>query len=182
MNSPSPEDLPDLSFKMFKQGYWIIKRRPWLKWTFLAVFLLIVTGVGSGYWYMYRYTGCFYNLGCLINDKGEFIDLEKLARSDFKKASYVYANNGEEIGKYFDEIRDPVRLDDVPKLIQDAFLAAEDKRFYQHSGIDIYAIVSAFIGNTTHELGFNFWTRSGGASTVTQQFARLEYSPDVYYF
>jgi len=134
---------------------------------------------GFGWWYMFKYDGCFFNLGCLTDDKGQPLDLEKLARSEFKKASYVYAKNGEETGKYFEEIRDPVRLDEVPKLLQNAFLAAEDKRFYQHSGIDITAIVSAAVGNGLRSRGINIWRRSGGASTITQQLARLEFADEV---
>ena len=177
-------ELLDFIPQGLRTDYWIVivKRRSWPKWIFLALFLFLLTGLGSGYlgyWYMFKYDGCFFNLGCLTDDNGQPLDLEKLARAEFKKASYVYANNGEETGKYFDEIRDPVRLDDVPKRLQDAFLAAEDKRFYQHFGIDKYAIASAFIGNTTHALGWKFWTRSGGASTVTQQLARLEFADEV---
>jgi len=135
--------------------------------------------VVSGYWYVYYFKGCFFNLGCLNDDQGQPLDIEKIAQFKFKKASYVYANNKKEIGKYFDEIRDRARLNEVPQLLQDAFIAAEDKRFYQHSGIDVYAIASALIGNTTHEFGFKFWTRSGGASTITQQLSRLAFADEV---
>ena len=121
---------------------------------------------------MYNYDGCFFNVGCLTDDKGQPLDIEKLARSDFKKASYVYADNGEEIGKYFDEIRDPILFDKIPKLIQDAFVAAEDKRFYQHHGIDIKAIASAAMGNALRSQGIKIWKRSGGASCITQQLSR----------
>src|SRR3989344_6156457 len=177
-------ELLDFIPQGLRTDYWIVivKRRSWPKWIFLALFLFLLTGLGSGYlgyWYMFKYDGCFFNLGCLTDDNGQPLDLEKLARAEFKKASYVYANNGEETGKYFDEIRDPVRLDEIPKLVQDAFIAAEDKRFYQHSGVDIYAIISAFVGNTTHRLGWKFWTRSGGASTLTQQLTRLVFADEV---
>lgn len=181
-------ELPDFIPKQLRKDYWIFifKRRPWLRklflftfWLFLFFFLLVGAMAISGYWYMYSYDGCVFNVGCLVDDKGQPLDLEKLSRSDFKKASYLYANKGEEIGKYFDEIRDPVRPDEIPKLLQDAFIAAEDKRFYQHSGIDIYAIASALVGNTLHSYGWKFWTRSGGASTITQQLARTAFADDA---
>ena len=177
-------ELLDLIPRQFKTDYWIfvVKRRPWLKKLFLATFLfflLLGATAFSGYWYMFKYDGCVLNVGCLVDDKGQPLDLEKLARADFKKASYLYANKGEEIGKYFEEIRDPVRLDEVPKVLQDAFIAAEDKRFYQHSGIDIVAIASASVGNFTHAFGWKFWTRSGGASTITQQLSRLVFADEV---
>lgn len=179
-------ELLDFIPDWLKADYWVfvIKRRSWPKWLCLVLFLFLFAGVASsgfGWWYMFKYDGCFFNLGCLTDDDGEPLDLEKLARSEFKKASYIYANNEEEIGKYFDEIRDPVRLDEITttKRLQDAFLAAEDKRFYKHPGIDMIAITSAFVGNTTRELGFTFWTRSGGASTITQQLARLSFTDEV---
>ncbi|MEK7121764.1 MAG: transglycosylase domain-containing protein [Patescibacteria group bacterium] len=174
-------ELLDLAPKSFKKDYWIfiVKRRPWLKWTFLILFLFLLFSFGSGYWYMYNYDGCFFNVGCLTDDKGQPLDIEKLARSDFKKASYVYADNGEEIGKYFDEIRDPILFDKIPKLIQDAFVAAEDKRFYQHHGIDIKAIASAAMGNALRSQGIKIWKRSGGASTITQQLSRTIFADKV---
>ncbi len=174
------ESIPKEIVKKLKKDYMLVRRPPrWLKWVFLVMILLSFVGAGGAYWYTYRYKGCFFNIGCLTDDLGHPIDLDKLARSDFKRASYIYASDGQIIGMYFDEIRDPVRINEVPKNIQDAFIAAEDKRFYKHSGIDITAIISAAMGNVTHNLGFKFWTRSGGASTITQQFARLEYAPDV---
>lgn len=182
-------ELLDCVPKQFKKDYWIFvikKHRSWLGKLFLAVLLFLLLSpllvgavVGAGYWYMFKYEGCILNRGCLTDDNGKPFDLDKLTKPDFKKASYVYADSKEEIGKYFDEIRDPVQLNEIPKLVQDAFIAAEDKRFYEHRGIDIYAIASALVGNTTHEFGWNFWTRSGGASTITQQLARLEYAQSV---
>lgn len=175
------KELLDLLPDQLRAKYWVIvvKRRPRVKWILLTIILLSFTGPGAGYWYMFKYGGCFFNIGCLTDDKGYPIDLEKLARSDFKRASYIYADEGTAIGMYFDEIRDPIRISEVPKLIRDAFIAAEDKRFYQHTGIDVIAIASAFVGNTTRALGWKVWKRSGGASTITQQFARLEHAYDV---
>ena len=130
-------ELLDFIPKQFRKDYWIFvikKRRSWLGKLCLAVLLFLLlspllmsAAVGVGYWYMFKHDGCLFNVGCLIDDKGQPLDLEKLARSDFKKASYIYADNGEEIGKYFDEIRDSARLDEIPKLIQDAFIAARQK-------------------------------------------------------
>src|SRR5580700_5122149 len=56
-----------------------------------------------------------------------------------------------------------VPLGDVPDFVQKAFIAAEDRRFYQHHGIDEHGIIRAFIGNLA-ESG-----RPQGGSTITQQ-------------
>jgi membrane carboxypeptidase/penicillin-binding protein len=72
-------------------------------------------------------------------------------------------------GKEFAEIYDQdqrrvwVALDKIPLHVQQAFVAAEDKRFYQHHGIDERALIRAFIGNLAQS------GRPQGGSTITQQ-------------
>ncbi len=181
--SKSREILEEYLPKDFAKRHLIIifnwRRVKKLMWAMTVVFLFSLIPLFAGIWYMYGYNGCILNIGCLNDDNGKPLDLNKLAHSDFKRASYIYADNGQIIGMYFDEIRDPVRINEVPKRIQDAFIAAEDKRFYSHHGVDIMAIASAAMGNTLRSYGLKFWARSGGASTITQQFARLEYASDV---
>jgi penicillin-binding protein 1A len=57
-------------------------------------------------------------------------------------------------------------LADIPELVQKAFVAAEDKRFFQHNGIDERGLVRAFIGNLAQP------GRPQGGSTITQQVAK----------
>ena len=57
-----------------------------------------------------------------------------------------------------------VTIDDVPKHLQQAFIAIEDARFYTHNGIDLYGIVRAGINGIAS--GFHF---NQGARTITQQ-------------
>lgn len=54
-----------------------------------------------------------------------------------------------------------VRIDDLPPHVAEAFVAAEDRRFYRHPGVDPRAVIRAI------------WTRRGGASTITMQVVRL---------
>jgi penicillin-binding protein 1A len=63
--------------------------------------------------------------------------------------------------------REKLRLQQIPPLLQKAFLAAEDRRFYQHDGIDYWGVIRA-----THR---NLLSRGvvEGASTITQQLARI---------
>jgi len=71
-----------------------------------------------------------------------------------------------QLGKVYEEERDLIRLKDIPLLIRQATVAVEDRRFYQHQGIDPRGIVRALYHNL----------RGGrveqGASTITQQLAR----------
>ena len=58
-------------------------------------------------------------------------------------------------------------LDEIPDMLQNAFIAVEDVRFYRHDGIDLKRIASAAIGTLTG----NF---DGGGSTITQQLIKLQ--------
>jgi penicillin-binding protein 1A len=72
-------------------------------------------------------------------------------------------------GERFAELYQPenrrlwVSLSDIPEAVQRAFVAAEDKRFYEHKGIDERGVIRAFIGNMASP------DRSQGGSTITQQ-------------
>jgi penicillin-binding protein 1A len=75
-------------------------------------------------------------------------------------------------GKRFTEIFEPehrrvwVPLTEIPEHVQKAFIAAEDKRFHQHKGVDERALIRAFIGNLAQA------GRPQGGSTITQQVAK----------
>ena len=64
------------------------------------------------------------------------------------------------------EKRRPVRFDDLPKALVDAVLTAEDKRFFEHSGVDFVRIVGAALADLRHE------RIAQGASTISMQVAR----------
>jgi penicillin-binding protein 1B len=70
------------------------------------------------------------------------------------------------LARDLNELREPVRLDNVPKHLVDAVLAVEDKRFYAHHGLDAVRIGGALVANIK-AVGF-----VEGGSTITQQLAR----------
>jgi penicillin-binding protein 1A len=78
----------------------------------------------------------------------------------------IYAADGEVIQKLGPATRDKLVAGRMPELVRQAFIAAEDRRFYQHNGIDLLGISRAVLRNL----------RQGaveeGASTITQQLAR----------
>ena len=81
----------------------------------------------------------------------------------------VYDIEGDAIADFSRERRSFVRMDQVPKIVIDAFLSAEDKNFYKHPGIDAIGITRAVIKNIENILTGK---RLEGASTITQQVAK----------
>jgi len=101
-----------------------------------------------------------------------FKDLPSIAAlKDYRPsiATRVYADNNELIDEFFLEDRKLIKLPDVPKIALQAFVAAEDARFYQHKGFDLFSMVRAFLKNV--EAG----RIVQGGSTITQQVAKSLY-------
>lgn len=78
----------------------------------------------------------------------------------------VYTADGFLIGEFGEERRAVVAITDVPTVMKNAILAAEDDRFYQHGGIDYTGVVRAIGANLVGG------GKRQGASTITQQVAR----------
>jgi penicillin-binding protein 1A len=78
----------------------------------------------------------------------------------------VYSDDGQVVGRFSDERRILVSLEQVPNQLIYAFVAAEDARFFEHEGVDILSIIRALLKNL----------RAGqieqGGSTITQQVTR----------
>jgi penicillin-binding protein 1A len=81
----------------------------------------------------------------------------------------VHAADGSLLAEYAKEQRLYLPIQAVPKLVTNAFVAAEDKNFYQHPGIDIYGIMRA---GMLYVENFGSNRRPQGASTITQQVAK----------
>jgi len=78
----------------------------------------------------------------------------------------VYTSDGHLIGEFGEERRAVVGIQDVPPVMKNAILAAEDDRFYQHGGVDYIGILRAAAANVAGG------GKRQGASTITQQVAR----------
>ena len=81
-------------------------------------------------------------------------------------SSRIYSSDGFLLKSFYTEERIFIPIDRIPKNIKNAFLASEDKNFYDHYGIDIVAIFRAFL---TNFVNINSNRRVVGASTITQQ-------------
>lgn len=81
----------------------------------------------------------------------------------------AYANDGRLLAEFAAEKRVFVPVQSVPKRVIDAFLSAEDKNFYTHTGVDFYSVARAALTNLRNS---GSGTRKVGASTITQQVAK----------
>lgn len=80
--------------------------------------------------------------------------------------SEVYDRHGEKFGEFYRERRKLVPIEDIPQQLINAFVAAEDSEFYEHSGLNYRAIMRAAFAN------IKAGRKRQGASTITQQVAR----------
>lgn len=94
---------------------------------------------------------------------GSMPSFEDLENPESNLATEVISSDGVTIGKFYNENRTPIKYEDLPPHLVKALVATEDERFYEHSGIDARRTLGAAL-----KLGAN-----GGASTLTQQLAKL---------
>jgi penicillin-binding protein 1A len=94
--------------------------------------------------------------------------LEELENPKQQLASKVFTSDGELLGQFYIENRIETKLDSLPKHLINALIATEDRRFYNHWGVDAGRFVKAMIKNV-------FTFSHEGASTITQQLARNLY-------
>lgn len=97
-------------------------------------------------------------------------DLDALVDYHPKLPMRIYSADGKLLGEYGQERRRFTPIQDIPKVMQDAVLAIEDARFYEHGGVDYVGVLRAGLA----DLGE---ARSQGASTITMQVARNFYLP-----
>ena len=106
-------------------------------------------------------------LGAVIGIAKAFVDtaptLDLVALDAQDKTSFIYDSQGNLITDYKGtEDRIMVSIDEIPEMLQNAFIAVEDARFYEHNGVDVKRIVGALVANFTSG-------STQGGSTITQQ-------------
>ena len=94
---------------------------------------------------------------------GSMPSFSELENPESNLATEIISSDGVTIGKFFNENRTPVKYEDLPQHLVKALVSTEDERFYEHSGIDGRGTMRAVLSVGT----------SGGASTLTQQLAKL---------
>jgi penicillin-binding protein 1A len=127
-------------------------------WTMLAVFVLAATGGFIAIW-----NGWI----------GYLPELEDLQNPINRYATQVYSSDGKVLGTWHlnKENRVVVPYEKISPYVVNALVATEDERFYEHSGIDFWALGRAIV-----KRGILGQTEAGGGSTITQQLAKQLYS------
>src|SRR5262252_4975456 len=133
------------------------KKNRWWRWVLLVFGFLcsltLLVAVVAGFVIYQR----------LVADLPQVSELENYQPSLVTK---VYARSGELIADFFIEKRILVPLEDIPLHVRQATIAAEDRRFYSHHGVDTWGILRAA------RVNFQAGGTREGASTITQQVAR----------
>ncbi len=139
-----------------------LTRRPWLGWLLLALLFFGTIGAGglAGAW-------------MVICRDGRCPSIASLEQYVPRQTSKVYAVDGRFITELGLERRTLINLRDIPRHVRDAVIVTEDRRFYNHSGIDYFRIVGAALRNLKAG-GY-----AQGFSTITMQLARNVFSDRI---
>lgn len=89
-------------------------------------------------------------------------DTEELENPNYEYASVIFADDDQELGRYFSKNRESTSFEELNTNLVKALVATEDERFYKHNGIDVRGTLRALL----------FLGKKGGASTITQQLAK----------
>jgi len=124
-------------------------------WFFSALILALSAGALTGVLVSYY-----------LNNSRYSVEVSALATYRPPQVTTIYADDGETIlAEFAIEKRIPIKEQDIPKNVENALIAVEDYRFYDHIGIDPYRIAGVIFKNVTTG-------RTEGASTITQQLAK----------
>lgn len=143
-----------MSANPFKRQFW--KERPRFTRAVLVACTFLVAFVGG-----FAYAGW-----ALVCRAGQCPSIEVLEDYTPRQTSKLYAVDGRFIAEIGLERRTLIRLAEIPEPVRDAFLITEDKRFYEHAGIDWVRVFGAALVNV-RAMSF-----VQGFSTITMQLAR----------
>lgn len=96
----------------------------------------------------------------------ELPDVEVLREVELKEPMRIYTRDGQLIAEFGEERRKPLEYEEIPTRLREAFIAAEDERFFDHPGVDYQGLIRAGINL------IRTGERTQGGSTITMQLAR----------
>src|SRR5947209_13993855 len=132
------------------------ERHPWFARSF-ALTLCFLLSFGAGF---------AYASWAMVCRAGRCPSAASLRDYEPRQTSKLYAADGRFMAELGLEKRTIVKISDIPPLVRNAFLSVEDKRFYQHAGVDWHRVPGALLKDVKNH---NF---EEGFSTITMQLAR----------
>jgi penicillin-binding protein 1A len=103
--------------------------------------------------------------GIVTSYSKDLPDINRMADYQPSRSTRVFARDGTLLANLFRQNRTWVKIDQIPVDVRNAFIATEDRNFYNHHGVDVGGIMRAAYADWRHE-------QFQGASTITQQLAR----------
>ncbi len=122
------------------------------------------------FWFWILFAGPVLSLLLFVFCVRMFADLpdtEALQNPKTNLATEVFSSDMKVLGKFYAENRTNVKFKQISPYIVNALVATEDARFFEHSGVDVRALLRAVAGAATGS------SSSGGGSTLTQQLAKM---------
>lgn len=132
----------------------------WWRWTKRVLAGSVVVGLVSSI-----ALGAYF-MSELNRASGMMGELPTVLETVQKQPTVIVSADGKELYRASLEFRRPVRYENIPQLVKDATVAAEDKRFWEHNGIDLWSMPRVFVNAG----------RKGGGSTLTMQLAKRVYT------
>ena len=136
------------------------------RWFGALATLLSMSLLLSGWVGLFAFLGANSAYGTLSEIQREWVPDTRsmqLTLPDLSRVSRVYADSGEVLAELHDgRNSEPVAYEDMPQVMIDAILAAEDSEYFLHDGVDFSAVASAAIDNIIYD-------STRGGSTITQQ-------------
>ncbi len=129
--------------------------------------LTIIVIVGASWIGLFGFLGSTSAMGTAQEVEERFLcDISgiELAFPDVSRLSAVETSDGVELGKLSERNSQPIPIDEIPELVVNALLSAEDKSFYEHDGVDFLAVFRAATSGG-----------ESGASTITQQVVKQNF-------
>jgi len=133
------------------------------------VALLIVGLIASTWTGLFTFIGMSASSGLVDEFESDWlpdIDVTDIAQlPNLSSVSELFSADGVKLAELSGRLSQPVRLQDIPPILQKAVIAAEDGDFYTHNGVDFEAVARAVVANLQG-------STTQGASTITQQLVR----------
>ena len=122
--------------------------------------LTVIKSLALFFQIIFLFIGCIF----LYVDKNT-PDLDLISESELQQPIRIYSKDGKLIGFFGTERRELISFEQIPENLQNAVLAAEDKDYFNHSGVKISSLARALLGELTN-------SPSGGGGTISMQVVR----------